>query len=56
MHGDQSIQHLLKQTWIWAGRIARVKDNRRTEQCTEQQPESGRGMGGGWVEGVGGGG
>ena len=36
------IEYTLKQKWKWAGRIARMKDNRRTKRCTEWQPRRGK--------------
>ena len=32
------IEYTLKQKWKWAGHIARMKDNRWPEHCTEWQP------------------
>ena len=36
------IDYTLKQKWGWAGRIARMKDNRWTKSCTEWQPSRGK--------------
>ena len=36
------IEYTLKQKWKWAGHIARMKDNRRTQRCTEWQPRRGK--------------
>ena len=36
------IEYTLKQKWRWAGRIARMKDNRWTKCSTEWQPRRGK--------------
>ena len=36
------IEYTLKQKWRWAGHIARMKDNRWTNRCTDWQPRRGK--------------
>ena len=36
------IEYTLKQKWKWAGRIAKMKDNRWTKRCTEWQSRRGK--------------
>ena len=36
------IEYTLKEKWRWVGHIARMKDNRWTNCCTEWQPRRGK--------------
>ena len=38
------IEYTLKQKWIWARHIARMKNSRWTKRCTEWQPKRGRSL------------